>query len=366
MGLTVLSMAGLTLTEGLTPLRETDAAAADKTRGRTVMYVSDSTGLTLRAEDADHIDQLNYAFALIKNGEASGNHWRGQRAVTDYLRKHPEIDGVLSVGGWGADGFSQACATEAGRTKLADSILHLMDEHGFVGVDIDWEYPGSSVAGIASDENDVEHWYALLALLRQGLDERTAATGREHILSVALGAGAWILDTIDPARLNGLIDQAVVMAYDLRGFDRVTGHHAALYPDGQTPDTGAYAVNTLIARGLSAKKLLLGIPAYGRMWRQVSGGGDGLGQRAGTSGNRSIAYDKLQTLDDDGYTRYYDEEAQAVWWFDGTNFVSGEDERSLRGKATWAVQRGLLGAAVWAYEHDGTGQAARILREAME
>ena len=52
--------------------------------------------------------------------------------------------------------------------------------------------------------------------------------------SQPIGAGDSLLKPIDPARLNALADQVVVMAYDLCGFDRKTGHHAALYPDDNT------------------------------------------------------------------------------------------------------------------------------------
>lgn len=335
-----------------------------KRLGRTVMYLMDEANPVLRDEDAEKLDQLNYSFALIRDGKADGSHWQGVRRVTAFLRRHPHIDGVLSVGGWGADGFSDACMTEEGRRTLADSILALMDEHGFVGVDIDWEYPGVSGTGIVSRPEDVENWYALLALLREGLDMREARDGREYILSVAIGAGENHLKAIDPARLNGLLDQAVVMAYDLRGFDRMTGHHAGLYPDGRSGG-GAYAVEQLISRGLHADKVLLGLPAYGRVWRQVAGGGKGLDQRAGTSGNKTISFDEVLRLTDKGYAKHFDETAQAAWWFDGSTFVSAEDDRSIQTKCDWLVQKGLLGAAVWQYTQDASGAMLAMIDAAL-
>ena len=360
MGCTVAVMTVLTLTQGLTPQAASTALASSR-RGRTVMYLYDNANLGLRAEDASRIDQINYAFALIENGEATGDHWRGIRELSAYLRQHPSVDGVLSVGGWGADGFSQACATEDGRAKLADSILRLMDEHGFVGVDIDWEYPGSSVAGIASSADDVENWYKLLELLRAGLDARQRAAGRPYHLSVALGVNQ--SSAVSASRLNGAVDQVVLMAYDLRGSDKQTGHHAGLYPAGDQAESGAYGVQALIRGGMARSKILLGIPAYGRMWRQVSSSEDGFGVKAGTSGNRTLNYADVQQLERDGYTHYYDDEAQAAWWYNGTNFVSAEDEQSLRYKAHWVLDQGLLGTAVWAYAHDNDGSVTRILSE---
>ncbi len=333
--------------------------------GRTVMYVMDDAGMNLRDDDAEKLDQLNVSFALIKDGEADVSHWRGQKKIAAFRKKHPEVDLVLSVGGWGAEGFSDACQTAEGRQKLADSLLRVMDEMGFVGLDIDWEYPGVSGTGIVSREGDVEGWYGLLENLRAGLDEREKQHGREYILSVALGAGDAHIDAIDPARLNSLLDQAVVMAYDLRGFDRTTGHHAGLYPDEDRRGTGAHAVQKLIDGGLGADKILLGMPAYGRMWRQVSGGGDGLEQRAATSGNKTISFDDVLALEKKGYTKYYDETAQAAYWFDGSNFVSAEDERSIRYKCDWLVDMGLQGAAVWQYTQDASGAMLGMIDEAL-
>lgn len=349
----------------LPPAAAEEEAMTIKRRGRTVMYVMDEAGLTLRSEDAHMLDQLNYSFALLRDGRADGSHWRGAKKVTAFLKKHPHIDGVLSIGGWGADGFSDACLTAEGRRTLADSILSLMDDMGFVGVDIDWEYPGVSGTGIVSRPEDVENWYALLTLLREGLDERERLHGREYILSVALGAGDAHINAIDPARLDGLLDQAVVMAYDLCGFDRMTGHHAGLYPGQGKSGTGAQAVQKLLDGGLGAEKILLGMPAYGRVWRQVSGGGDGLGQRADTSGNKTISFDELLRLEDQGYDRYYDEAAQAAYWFNGSTFVSGEDDRSIQYKCSWLAEMGLQGPAVWQYTQDDSGAMLAMISAAL-
>lgn len=368
-------LAALTLCAALTarsvPLpmaaKGEDGAAVQAAQdGRVVMYAMDGANLTLRDADASAIDQLNYSFALIKDGKADGSHWKRQKQVSAYLKKHPHIDGVLAVGGWGAEGFSDACMTEEGRAVLADSILALMDACGFVGVDIDWEYPGVSGTGITSRPEDVGNWYALLTLLREGLDAREALHGREYVLSVAVGAGESQLSAIDPARLNALVDQAVVMAYDLCGFDRMTGHHAGLYPAADRVNTGAYAVRALTEGGMSAGKLLLGVPAYGRVWRQVAGDGDGLGQRANTSGNKTIPFDEVLRLEEQGYTAHYDEAAQAAWWFDGTSFVSAENDRSIAFKGGWIVKNGLMGAAVWQYAQDDSGALLGMLHAAMQ
>ena len=127
--------------------------------------------------------------------------------------------------------------------------------------------------------------------------------------------------------------------------------------------SGARAVRTLTQGGLSADKILLGIPAYGRMWRQVSG--SAVTQTAGISGTKVLNFPDLLALESQGYTRYYDGAAKAAYWVSSENFVSGEDEQSIRDKAQWAVQQGLQGAAVWSYGQDASGKLLAWLKEAL-
>ncbi len=368
MGAVVMTMVGTTFGSALYPYPVQAAETvlpADGRHGRVVMYAYDGGGLALKDEHAHLVDQLNYSFALIEKGEATGDHWRSIGQVEAYLRRNPHIDGVLSVGGWGADGFSDACATPEGRQKLAGSILTLMDAHGFVGVDIDWEYPGSSAAGIVSRPEDEENWYELLALLRAGLDERQQEHGRDYLLSVAIGCGEEQLQTVDGGRLNEVVDQVVLMTYDLGGFDKITGHHAGLYPNTERHNSGARAVKLLADSGLSEGKMLLGFPSYARVWRQVTGGGNGLHQRAATSGNKTMDFDDILMLEGQGYTAYYDEEACAAWWFDGNSFVSGESQRSIDEKVAWLRENSLLGCAVWSWNSDANGNMMAMLDAAM-
>ena len=365
MALPVMTMAAVTAMTAARPGADASVPASSAREGRIVLYVHDNAELEAALATAHKADQVNYAFALIEDGRATLDHAAGLKHMTRFLRENPHIDGVLSVGGWAADGFSQACATAEGREALADSILQLMDAHGFVGVDIDWEYPGIPAGGIAASPDDAENWYALLALLREGLDARQEATGRDHLLSVALGAAPEHVGAADGARIAEYVDQAVVMAYDLCGFDRITGHHAGLYPEQAPRGSGAYAVKRLTEGGMDPQRILLGIPAYGRVWRQVAGEGNGLAQRAGTSGNKTIAFDEVLRLTERGYTKRYDETAEAAWWFDGSSFVSAEDDRSIQAKCDWLIAKGLQGAAVWQYSQDQSGAMLAMLNAAM-
>jgi GH18 family chitinase len=66
---------------------------------------------------------------------------------------------LLSVGGWnvGSVKFSNIAADRRKVETMADSALSLMQQYGFDGLDIDWEYPaqngGSPADRVPTNEN---------------------------------------------------------------------------------------------------------------------------------------------------------------------------------------------------------------------
>ena len=137
---------------------------------RIIGYVNTADLNHMRKEDVLALDVINIAFGLIRDGEVVWDAKDAKEGITSIHEIHPELKIVLSVGGWGADGFSQAARTQEGREKFAASALEIVKKYGLDGVDIDWEYPGTSLAGIASDKSDKENYTLLLAELRKTLD----------------------------------------------------------------------------------------------------------------------------------------------------------------------------------------------------
>ena len=353
MGFLCLVMTGaVVMQNSVIPRREAYAAqAASMTPPVAAAYVMDSAGLKLRQGDAPYLTQINYAFALIEEGKVTGSHWQGIKAFEGYIERNPHILPIMAVGGWGADGFSQAAAGEESRKVFVQSALQLMERHGFRGIDIDWEYPGLATAGIKASEKDGENYILLLRELRKALDSLTAQDGVKRYLSVALGAAPETTQAIDLKAVGAIADQVNVMTYDLMGFDKTTGHHANLYAYGdETRLSGAKAVEDLAAKGIPKEKIMLGAAAYGRCWRQVQGG-DGLGRRAGTSGNKIYTYRQIKEMMAD-YQSHWDDEAQAPYLFDGSRFISYEDPRSVSAKGEYARKQGLMGVVLWEYSKD--------------
>src|SRR6185295_2655734 len=93
-------------------------------------------------------------------------------------KQNPKLKVIISVGGWEADGFSDAALSDESRTKFAESALTLLRQHHADGIDLDWEYPGQGVAGIKFRPEDKENFTRLLRTLRERLDAASTADGR--------------------------------------------------------------------------------------------------------------------------------------------------------------------------------------------
>ena len=82
------------------------------------------------------------------------------------------------------------------------------------------------------------------------------------------------------------------MAYDFAGsWSNKSGHHAQLFPNAPHEPSGSTAVDYLIRRGFPPKKILLGVPVYGRSFLGAIGPGQtftGNGGEEGTYEYKSL------------------------------------------------------------------------------
>src|SRR6185503_913630 len=167
---------------------------------------------------------------------------------------------VAYVVGWETEGFSDAALSAQSRNAFADSVVALLREYSLDGVDIDWEYPGQSVAGIKSRPEDKQNFTALLQTLR-------ARLGSRYLLTIA-SADREYFDFTEMDKLHVYLDYINVMTYDFfNALTPTTGHHAGLYasPHAAPTDRNADAsIKQHLAAGIPPDKLVLGVAFYGR------------------------------------------------------------------------------------------------------
>ncbi|NJO13057.1 MAG: hypothetical protein HC872_05855 [Gammaproteobacteria bacterium] len=112
----------------------------------------------------------------------------------------------------GGGGFSDAALSAASRAAFAASAVALLREHALDGLDLDWEYPGQSTAGIKSRPEDKQNFTLLLAAVRQQLD-RASTRGRDFLLTIASAHGRYF-DHTEMDKLHVHLDWINVMTYD--------------------------------------------------------------------------------------------------------------------------------------------------------
>ena len=208
--------------------------------------------------DPQYMTHINYAFGHVNesfNGVKIDNEER-LRQIVDLRKQKPELKVLLSIGGWGSGRFSEMAANDEYRRAFAADCDRVVKEFALDGIDIDWEYPTSSMANISSSPDDTENFTLLMQDIR-------AAIGNEKELTLATVASARYIDfkAILPS-----VDFVNIMAYDMASAPK---HHSALYPSGHSGDiTSDGAVTAHLKAGVPPSKLVMGMPFYGR-------GGDG-------------------------------------------------------------------------------------------
>lgn len=340
---------------------------------------------------ASRLTHVNYAFANIVDGrcvlgdpwadvqktfpgdtweDSSANRAGNFGALRRLKASHPNLRTLISVGGWTWSGrFSEVASTAAGRTTFARSCVDFAVEHGFDGIDIDWEYPaGGGLETNGSSPDDVHNYTLLLAALRDELDARRASLGRSEafLLTIAAPAGPSLISHLEPAAIAGEVDWINVMTYDYHGgWALTTGHNAPLHQGPSDTNTGwnvAAAIDTYLDRGVPARQLVMGVPFYGRTWTGVSAGtSHGLYRSASDAGPGTWEKGILDYRDivnnylgRGSYVAYRDDAAAVPFLFDSSSgvFVSYDDPESMRAKRRFADSRGLGGVMIWEMSSD--------------
>jgi chitinase len=309
--------------------------------------------------DAGKIDTLIFAFAKLIDGRVviGADGEQRLRQLTQLKGEHSALRVAISVGGWGAGGFSEAAASDAGRRAFADSAAQLVTARGADGLDVDWEYPEHGEAGIRADPQDRTNFTLLLKALRASLDQAGAAHGRtagnHFTLTIAAADGPFV-SGIDIAAVAPYLDWINLMTYDfVNSQTPLTGHHTGLDASKLAPAdarTTQRAVRQFIAAGVPPGKLLIGAAFYGREFTGVPADHQGLYQHYDHyQGEHSWPDLKANYIDRNGYVRHWDAAAEAPWLWNAQTrrFISYDDPQSIAAKAAYVKALHLGGLMYW-------------------
>lgn len=306
-------------------------------------YLYFGGGVTPLSEKAiSQLDLINYSFGEIKDGKVYLPYPDAAKEVLKYRQSGVRV--VLAIGGWGAGGFSEAMISAETRTKLIGSIMDILKEYQFDGIDIDWEYPTSSVAGISSNPNDKNN----LTLFCQEMKEKMRLYRDDLLLSIAVTPS----DTFyDFRKLNEYVDIFNVMTYDF-AMGNNANHDSPLYSSSYGSSSIDKAVNFMKSR-VDANKIIPGAAFYCRNGKFSDH--QTLGARLSTSmAVGAISFKKLKEmmLKDTSFVENYDVTAGAAYAIYNGNFYSYDNERSIKEKCEYVKNNQLGGLMCWDLSQD--------------
>lgn len=259
-----------------------------------------------------HYTHINYSFAIpAKTGDTLlplRNPENARKMITQAHEMDKKI--FISVGGWGiGDGggddtrFHKMAETAQGRQTFIQSTMKMVEEYGFDGVDLDWEYPDE-------DSPSADHYVLLVTDLADALHKQDKQLTAAVISYGKKGYGI-------KKEAFEKMDWINLMAYDDDyGPDYVKAHS----PYSLALRSLDYWLNE---RGLPPHKAVLGLPYYSKKGM----------------GNFGPDY---KTLLKDGASPYDD------YWKGA--FYNGI--LTIRLKTRLALDRQMAGVMVWEVRHD--------------
>ncbi|KAK3893314.1 hypothetical protein Pcinc_002870 [Petrolisthes cinctipes] len=281
------------------------------------------------------------------------------RKFTNLKQQKSGLKTLVGLGGWtdsrGSYKYSDLVASPTLRAAFITHAIDFLQECGFDGLDLDWEYPAYYDGGRQADK---QNFATFVKELKEALGPRNL------LLTSAVPAAKQVIDVgYDIPKLALYLDYIHLMTYDFHGsWENHADHHSPLHKrDFDTTDLYAeFTASYWVAKGAPANKLVLGIPLYGRTYTLSSGqtappapaSGPG---NAGTITQAAgfLSYMEICTALSNGYTEVKDFTGKmGPYAYKQSQWVGYDDPEMVARKAEFIWQHGLAGGMVWALDLD--------------
>ena len=343
-----------------------------------------------RPEDIDPTlcTHIIYGFAVLDSNKLTmkpHDSWADidnnfYKKVTEFKKYGIKV--TVAIGGWNdskGDKYSRLVNSPSARRKFITNVIKFIDEWGFDGLDLDWEYP--SCWQTECKEERYKDQAAFAAWVRELKEEFKP---RGLLLSAAVSPSKKIIEVgYDVPSIARDLDWINVMTYDYHGhWDKKTGHVA---PFSEHPDDDfyyfnlKYTIDFWLKQGAPREKLVVGMPLYGQAFTLDSEASHGLNapaRRKGAAGQFTRAagflayYEICNDIKQGGWTVVQDPEGRiGPYAYKGRQWVGFDDVAMIKKKSEYVREQGLGGGMVWALDLDDfknrCGEGAHPLMHAM-
>ncbi|XP_030954033.1 class V chitinase-like isoform X2 [Quercus lobata] len=271
-------------------------------------------------------------------------------------QKNPSVTTLLSIAGGNANHttLSSMVSTASYRKSFIDSSIKIARLYGFQGLDFSWLSANTS--------SDMTNMGLLFQDWRAAVNSEAKNSSQKELILTAAVPYSPNSDTVylpvDSIRTN--LNWVHVNAYDYHapGWSNYTGAHAALYDPSDQANTD-HGIGAWIGRGLSASKLVLGLPFYGYAWTLKNPNDNGIGAPA--TGPAAIAIKDLGAMryyliksyaQSNGAAIMYNATYVVNYCTVGSTWIGFDDVEAVRMKVSYAREKKLLGYVVWQVPYD--------------
>ncbi|TVP86113.1 MAG: hypothetical protein EA375_02300 [Acholeplasmataceae bacterium] len=311
------------------------------------------------------LDVINTAF-ITANADASltGSFYLSN--VSQHIMPKAKLHGnwvIMSIAP--ESSWSVIAANMTLIETLAANIVAMINQHGFDGVDIDWETPTGPEA-------------TRFTTLMRVIHQRVKANNPHHLVTTAITGGMWQPPMYDLINSAQYLDYINMMTYGMTSshgyyqnalYRSQTSHHPTFLA-GRTLTSCSIEESLDIfyqQYGVAYSKIIVGVAFYGI--RQTRSYNPATQSWTAWTNAGSVYYHDIANhfLTHPDYQRFYDQNAGVPYIIktDGTVFISYDDPRSVIEKSEYVIEHGLAGMMFWEYGTDTTGILLNALRSGL-
>jgi len=321
------------------------------------------------------LTHINYAFVDVRNNRAWLHSEKTDtvnfRKLNQLKQQNPDLKILISIGGWTWSGrFSDAVLTDTSRQRFVASAVEIIRRFNLDGIDIDWEYPAlQGLEGNVYRPEDKENYVLLFKELRRQTDSLAQTTHKKYLLTTAVGGFKSFVDHNDMGGAQQYLDFVNLMTYDYSG-GRIASHHTALFASKAYPahNNADESVQLFEAAGVPAEKLVIGIAFYGRSSILGPGEkvlGDSIVKEVHAGGFTAL---KDSILKVPGFKVFRDRHAKADYAFNAATrqFITYDDEWSVKKKCRYVKKQKMAGAMFWEYADDPKSYLLDVINKVLK